>query len=98
MKSLGTSYAMTILGVGSFLSSILLSSVSDLTKRNGHKGWITNNLNESHLDYYYAFFVGLNCINFVAFFIVTRLYVYKAEINFHDESSSQELVSVEDRL
>ncbi|KAF3328087.1 protein NRT1/ PTR FAMILY 5.2-like protein [Carex littledalei] len=98
MKSLGTSYAMTTLGVGNFLSSILLSTVSDLTKRNGHMGWITNNLNESHLDYYYAFFVGLNCINFIAFFIVSRLYVYKAEIDFHDESSSQELVSVEDRL
>jgi dipeptide/tripeptide permease len=98
MKSLGTSYAMTTLGVGSFLSSILLSTVSDLTKRNGHKGWITNNLNESHLDYYYAFFVGLNCINFIVFFIVSRLYLYKAEIDFHDGSSSQELVSAEDRL
>jgi dipeptide/tripeptide permease len=97
MKSLGTSYAMTTLGVGNFLSSVLLSTVSDLTKKNGHKGWITNNLNESYLDYYYAFFVGLNCINFVIFFIVSQLYVYNAEIEFHKESS-QELVLVEDIL
>ncbi|KAF4371329.1 hypothetical protein G4B88_003799 [Cannabis sativa] len=60
MKSLGTSYAMTTLGVGSFLSSFLLSTVSNITKRNGHHGWILNNLNDSHLDYYYAFFAMLS--------------------------------------
>ncbi|CAA6673294.1 unnamed protein product [Spirodela intermedia] len=38
MKSLGTSYAMTTLGVGNFLSSILLSSMASLTRRNGHRG------------------------------------------------------------
>ncbi|KAJ1694002.1 hypothetical protein LUZ63_010700 [Rhynchospora breviuscula] len=98
MKSLGTSYAMTTLGVGNFLSSVLLSTVSDLTKRNGHRGWISNNLNESHLDYYYAFFVVLNCINFVAFLIVSWLYVYKVEITEFDNESSQEIELAEDKL
>lgn len=81
MKSLGTSYSMTSLGVGSFLSSFLLSTVSRLTKRNGHKGWIRNNLNASHLDYYYAFFAVLNLLNFIFFLIMTKLYVYKAEVS-----------------
>ncbi|KAJ3682387.1 hypothetical protein LUZ60_014960 [Juncus effusus] len=92
MKSLGTSYSMIPLGVGNFLSSFLLSTVSDLTKRNGHKGWILNNLNESHLDYYYAFFVGLNCVNFVVFMIVSRLYVYKADIYEFGDGSTVEMV------
>ncbi|GMY27071.1 protein nrt1/ ptr family 5.2 [Fagus crenata] len=56
MKSLGTSYSMTTLGVGNFISSFLLSTVSHITKEHGHQGWILNNLNASHLDYYYAFF------------------------------------------
>ncbi|KAJ3690085.1 hypothetical protein LUZ61_019249 [Rhynchospora tenuis] len=90
MKSLGTSYSMTTIGVGHFMSSFLLSTVSNLTKRNGHKGWILNNLNESHLDYYYAFFVGLNCINLVIFLIVSRFYVYKAEdIEFSNDLSNE---------
>lgn len=55
MKSLGTAYFMMSLGVGYFLSSFLLSTVANLTQRNGHKGWILDSLNESHLDYYYAF-------------------------------------------
>lgn len=81
MKSLGTSYSMTSLGIGSFLSSFLLSTVSRLTKRNGHKGWILNNLNASHLDYYYAFFAILNFLNFIFFLVMTKYYVYKAEVS-----------------
>ncbi|WOL10637.1 hypothetical protein Cni_G19396 [Canna indica] len=79
MKSLGTSYSMTSLGVGNFLSSFLLSTTARITRRNGRTGWILNNLNASHLDYYYAFFATLNCLNFVFFAVVSRFYVYRAE-------------------
>ncbi|XP_077250805.1 protein NRT1/ PTR FAMILY 5.2-like isoform X1 [Tasmannia lanceolata] len=79
MKSLGTSYSMTSLGIGNFLSSFLLHTVSNITERNGHRGWILNNLNASHLDYYYAFFTILNFLNFIYFLVATKLYVYKAE-------------------
>lgn len=81
MKSLGTSFAMTTLGVGNFLSSFLLSTVAHITKEHGHHGWILNNLNASHLDYYYAFFAVLNVINFVLFLAVSKLYVYRAEVS-----------------
>ena len=79
MKSLGTSYAMTTLGVGNFLSSVLLSSTEKITSRNGRRGWILNNLNASRLDYYYAFFSVLNVLNFVFFLVVCKFYVYRAE-------------------
>ncbi|XP_059448876.1 protein NRT1/ PTR FAMILY 5.2-like [Corylus avellana] len=81
MKSLGTSYSMTTFGAGNFLSSFLLSTVSHITKKHGHRGWILNNLNASHLDYYYAFFVILNFLNFIFFLIVIKFYVYKAEVS-----------------
>ncbi|XP_077227411.1 protein NRT1/ PTR FAMILY 5.2-like isoform X2 [Tasmannia lanceolata] len=79
MKSLGTSYSMTSLGIGNFLSSFLLRTVSNITERNGHKGWILNNLNASHLDYYYAFFAILNFLNFIYFLVANKFYVYKVE-------------------
>lgn len=81
MKSLGTSYSTTTLGVGNFISSFLLSTVSDITKKNGHKGWILNNLNASHLDYYYGFFAVLNVLNLIFFLVVVRFYVYRAEVS-----------------
>lgn len=78
MKSLGTSYSLTALGVGNFLSSFLLSAVSNITRKNG-KGWISNNLNASHLDYYYGFLCTLALINFIFFLFVSKIYTYKAE-------------------
>uniref|UniRef100_A0ACD5Z8A3 Uncharacterized protein n=2 Tax=Avena sativa TaxID=4498 RepID=A0ACD5Z8A3_AVESA len=80
MKSLGTSYSMTSLGIGNFLSSLMLSTVARITRRHGQGGWIQNNLNASRLDYYYAFFAVLNCANLVVFFAVCRMYVYNAEV------------------
>ncbi|KAK1694750.1 hypothetical protein QYE76_011447 [Lolium multiflorum] len=80
MKSLGTSYSMTSLGIGNFLSSLLLSTVAHITGRHGQGGWIQNNLNASRLDLYFAFFAVLNCANLVVFFAVCRMYVYNAEV------------------
>ncbi|CAI9776013.1 unnamed protein product [Fraxinus pennsylvanica] len=81
MKSLGTSYSMISLGAGNFISNFLLSTVSRVTKENGHHGWIQNNLNASHFDYYYAFFAILNCLNFIFFLVMIKFYVYKAQVS-----------------
>ncbi|XP_019250298.1 PREDICTED: protein NRT1/ PTR FAMILY 5.2-like [Nicotiana attenuata] len=81
MKSLGTAYATTSLGVGYFLSSFLLSTVADVTKKNGHHGWILDNLNISHLDYYYAFYAVLSFLNLLFFLVVAKFFVYNTETN-----------------
>ncbi|RHN78540.1 putative proton-dependent oligopeptide transporter family, major facilitator superfamily [Medicago truncatula] len=91
MKSLGTSYSLTSLGIGSFISTFLLSTVSHITEEHGHKGWILNNLNASHLDYYYAFLAILNVLNFIFFCIVTKYYVYRAEISDSIKVLAEEL-------
>ena len=80
MKSLGTSYSMTSQGIENFLSSFLLWAVSRITKKHGHQGWILNNLNASHLDYYYAFCAILNLLNFIFVLVIAKFYVYKAEV------------------
>lgn len=91
MKSLGTSYSMTTIGIGNFLSTFLLSTVSRITKGDHHGGWILNNLNASHLDYYYAFFAVLNLLNFFFFIVVTKLYVYRAEVSDSIKLLTEEL-------
>ncbi|KAI4301056.1 hypothetical protein L6164_034375 [Bauhinia variegata] len=80
MKSLGASYYTTTLGLGHFISSCLLTTVADLTKRHGHKGWILDNLNVSHLDYYYALLAGLSFLNFIFFLIIAKFYAYNADV------------------
>ncbi|KAM7488469.1 hypothetical protein LguiB_025953 [Lonicera macranthoides] len=91
MKSLGTSYSMTSVGIGNFLSSFILSTVSHITKENGHKGWIQNNLNESRLDYYFAFLAILSSANFVFFLVISKFYQYKAEISDSMEVLKEEI-------
>ncbi|KAI3742700.1 hypothetical protein L1987_60393 [Smallanthus sonchifolius] len=81
MKSLGTAYWTTGIGVGYFLSSFILSTVADVTKRNGHKGWILDNLNNSRLDYYYAFYAILSFLNLLFFLVVAKYFVYNTEVN-----------------
>ncbi|CAN0897616.1 Protein NRT1/ PTR FAMILY 5.2 [Linum grandiflorum] len=76
MKSLGTSYFTSSIGLGHFLSSFLVKLVANVSARNGGKGWILNNLNVSHLDYYYGLLAGLGLVNLVGFFVVAKLFVY----------------------
>lgn len=91
MKSLGTSYSMTSVGIGNFLSSFILSTVSHITKENGHKGWIQNNLNASRLDLYFAFLAVLSFLNIIVFLIVSKLYRYKDEVSNSMEVLKEEL-------
>ncbi|KAJ1298876.1 hypothetical protein BS78_01G487400 [Paspalum vaginatum] len=78
MKSLGTAMSLTAYGIGNILSSFLLSTVTDITRERGH-AWVTNNLNASNLDYYYAFLTVLGGVNFLAFIVLSVRYRYKAE-------------------
>ncbi|KAK2966761.1 hypothetical protein RJ640_018330 [Escallonia rubra] len=91
MKSLGTSYSMTSMGVGNFLSTFILSTVSHITKEDGHQGWIRNNLNASRLDYYYAFLAILSSANFIFYIVVAKFYQYKAEVSDSMEVLKEEL-------
>nr|XP_017237421.1 PREDICTED: protein NRT1/ PTR FAMILY 5.2-like [Daucus carota subsp. sativus] len=93
MKSLGTAYFSTSIGLGFFLSSGILSTVASVTKRNGREGWILNNLNKSRLDNYYIFFAVLSFINFLFFLVVAKYFVYNKETS---EYSSTELEKVVD--
>ncbi|OMO98243.1 Proton-dependent oligopeptide transporter family [Corchorus capsularis] len=80
MKSLGTSYFTSSIGIGHFLGSFILTTVSDMTKRNGHRGWILDNLNISHLDNYFAFLAALGFFNFIFFLVVAKFFVYNANV------------------
>ncbi|XP_050204817.1 protein NRT1/ PTR FAMILY 5.2-like [Mercurialis annua] len=87
MKSLGTSYFTSSLGIGSFLSSFLLKIISDISNKYGSRGWILDNLNLSRLDYYYAFLGILSLVNFLAYLIVSNLFVYNV-----DQESKREAI------
>ncbi|KAK4391277.1 protein NRT1/ PTR FAMILY 5.10 [Sesamum angolense] len=67
LKSIGLAMYLSILGVGSLLSSFLVSTVQELTSRNGQGGWFADNLNRAHLDYFYWLLAGLCAAELTAF-------------------------------
>lgn len=83
MRSLGTTFFTSGIGVGNFLNSFLVTMVDKITRStecDEAKSWIGDNLNDCHLDYYYGFLLALSIINLGAFFWVSRRYIYKKEM------------------
>ncbi|KAK4413386.1 protein NRT1/ PTR FAMILY 5.10 [Sesamum alatum] len=81
LKSIGLAMYLSIIGVGSLLSSFLISSIQKLTSKNGQSGWFADNLNRAHLDYFYWLLGGLCAAGFIAFIYFAKYYVYKRRMS-----------------
>ncbi|KAJ6697051.1 hypothetical protein OIU85_003416 [Salix viminalis] len=79
MQSLGTTFFTSGIGVGNFLNSFLVTMVDKITGTGGGKSWIGNNLNDSHLDYYYGFLLVISTVNLGVFMWASSRYIYKKE-------------------
>lgn len=77
LRSVGLSLYLSIFGVGSFLSSFLISAIQKGTSKDGHDGWFASNLNRAHLDYFYALLAALSAVGLTAFWFFSKSYVYK---------------------
>jgi len=52
-RSMCSVLSLTTSALGNYLSTLLVTAVTDITTRNGNLGWIPDNLNSGHLDYYF---------------------------------------------
>ncbi|KAK3133822.1 hypothetical protein QOZ80_6AG0541540 [Eleusine coracana subsp. coracana] len=72
MKSLCAAFGQLAISSGSFLSSLLLSFVSVVSKHGTAPGWIPDNLNEGHLDYFFWMMAALSFLNLVIFVSIAQ--------------------------
>ncbi|KAI3903768.1 hypothetical protein MKX01_041296 [Papaver californicum] len=79
MKSVGAAVYLSIMGVGSFLSSLIISIVKFASMANGDE-WLGDNLNRAHLDYYYWLLAGLCTFGLGVHISVSRCYLYKKTV------------------
>lgn len=77
LRSVGLSLYLSVLGVGQFLSSFLVSVIDKATSKDGQDSWFSNNLNRAHLDYFYWLLAALSVIGFLAYLIFARSYIYR---------------------
>jgi peptide/histidine transporter 3/4 len=76
LRSVGLALFLSVIGVGDFLSSFLISIIDKATGGDGHYSWFANNLNRAHLDYFYWLLAALSAVQFVAFLYFGKSYIY----------------------
>lgn len=67
MKSLCAALGQLVIASASYLNSAVLGVVAVATTRGGQPGWIPDNLNEGHLDYFFWMMAALSLMNFALF-------------------------------
>ncbi|KAI5407508.1 protein NRT1/ PTR FAMILY 5.6 [Lathyrus oleraceus] len=77
MRSLGMALYLSVIGVGSFLSSFLIIIVDYVTEKNG-KSWFGKDINSSRLDKYYWMLAIINALNLCAYIFIAKRYTYKS--------------------
>ena len=77
MRSFGIALFLSVIGVGSFLSSFLIIIVDHVTGGNGN-GWIGRDINMSRLDKFYWLLAVLGALNMCCFVLLARRYTYKS--------------------
>jgi peptide/histidine transporter 3/4 len=79
LRSVGLALYLCIFGVGSFLSSFLVSIIEEATGGNGRNSWFADNLNKAHLDYFYLVLAGISVIAFAAYLYFAKSYIYNRQ-------------------
>lgn len=76
LRSMGLALYLSIFGLGSFLSSFLISVIEEATGRDEQGSWFADNLNKAHLDYFYWLLVGLSVMGLALFIFFAKSYIY----------------------
>ncbi|GLJ20481.1 hypothetical protein SUGI_0372640 [Cryptomeria japonica] len=74
LRSFGSALCMTSVSLGNYVSSLLVTIIMDITKRENSPGWIPANLNHGHMDLFYFLLAGLTLIDFIAYVHCARGY------------------------
>ncbi|KAG8053479.1 hypothetical protein GUJ93_ZPchr0001g32994 [Zizania palustris] len=90
MRSMCSALSLTTVALGNYLSTLLVTIVSHVTTRNGAVGWIPDNLNRGHLDYFFWLLAMLSLINFVVYLVIATWYTYKKTADYKDDKAEHD--------
>lgn len=80
MRSLCSALSLLTVALGQYLSSLLVTIVTNISTKNGKVGWIPDNLNYGHIDYFFWLLAVLSVLNLIVYLGVARLYTYKKTV------------------
>ena len=77
MKSTCTSLSLLTIALGSYMSSFIYAIVAAFTATADSPGWISDNLNQGHLDYFFWTMAAMCTLNFVVYSAFAKNYKLK---------------------
>ncbi|XP_061367056.1 protein NRT1/ PTR FAMILY 8.3-like [Gastrolobium bilobum] len=77
MRSFCSALALLTNSLGNYLSTLILTIVDSLTTKDGNSGWIKDNLNKSHVDYYFWLLAVLSFLNMLVYIVCATRYKQK---------------------
>ncbi|KAM5583338.1 hypothetical protein ABKV19_003303 [Rosa sericea] len=80
MRSLCSALSLSTVALGNYFNSLLVTIVTNVTTKNNKPGWIPDNLNYGHLDYFFWMLAVLSVLNLGAFLLIAQWYTYKKTV------------------
>ncbi|KAF0907221.1 hypothetical protein E2562_015728 [Oryza meyeriana var. granulata] len=80
MKSMLTAFALLTTALGNYLSSAIITLIARVTRTWHSPGWIPDDLNEGHLDYYYWCLAAISFVNFIVYIYFASKYKLKKAV------------------
>ncbi|KAJ6385099.1 hypothetical protein OIU77_028325 [Salix suchowensis] len=80
MRSTCSALSLTTVALGNYLSSLLVTIVTSISTKNEKVGWIPDNLNYGHIDYFFWLLGILSVLNLGVYLLISRWYTYKKSI------------------
>ncbi|XP_062212871.1 protein NRT1/ PTR FAMILY 5.6-like [Phragmites australis] len=77
MRSLGIGLYLSVIGAGTFLSSLVITAADRASSRGGRASWFAKDLNRSRLDLFYWLLACIGAVNLVFYVVVAARYSYK---------------------
>ncbi|XP_028792523.1 protein NRT1/ PTR FAMILY 2.13 [Neltuma alba] len=77
MRSIANSLFSCSFAGANYVSTILVTAVHRTTRTHTHPDWLTNDINDGRLDYFYYLIAVIAALNMVYFLLVARQYRYK---------------------
>uniref|UniRef100_A0A0D9X184 Major facilitator superfamily (MFS) profile domain-containing protein n=1 Tax=Leersia perrieri TaxID=77586 RepID=A0A0D9X184_9ORYZ len=80
MKSTLTAFALLTSALGNYLSSAIITLIARVTSTGDSPGWIPDDLNKGHLDYYYWCLAAVSFVNFIVYIYFASKYKLKKPV------------------
>ncbi|KAL6650571.1 hypothetical protein ACP70R_009496 [Stipagrostis hirtigluma subsp. patula] len=77
MRSLGIGLYLSVIGAGSFLSSLAVTAADRVSSRGGRASWFGKDLNHSRLDLFYWLLACIGAVDLVIYMLLAARYSYK---------------------